>query len=123
MFESGPQLRKLVSNLSDDERIGLIFDAHTILIEILDEFFDGSRKVNTGEIAQLHLSTRHLIEELWGDDGLFEEIWGPYYCPFRSLYEITDGSQCNWTSRRKRLMKFHAFLAELYFVFGRRGRT
>lgn len=114
--------------LSYDEKIGLLYEAHAAMIELLDSYFGGYFSSWEREISDFHLRLRLLIEDLISDEEL-ARLKARYFCPFETLSGLEDptpflrvriGSD-KWKSSRRRLDSFQGTLTELHIRAGSPG--
>ena len=111
-----------------EEKIGLLYEAHAAMIDLLDCYFSLSSAGWQRDMSDIHLRLRLLIEDLISDEDL-ARLKLRYCCPFQTLAGLEDpfplfreqvGSD-RWKSSRRQLQSFQGKLTELHIRAGSPG--
>jgi hypothetical protein len=73
-----------VKPLSYEGKIGLLYEAHAAMIDLLHCYFSWSSGGWQKEMTDIHLHLRMLIEDLISDEDL-ARLKPRYFCPFETL--------------------------------------
>ena len=104
------------SSLTAKEEVGLLFESHSVMLELLGAVLGGGAYFifSTEDITTAHLHLRLLIEDLLNEDAL-SGLREYYFCPIESLHELTAESDIYWEyGDRRRIMEFHTRIAEVH---------
>jgi hypothetical protein len=103
-----------LKKLSYQDRVGLLFEAHSVLKNVLDVYFRRSGMDPGEDLTHIHLQLRVLIEEILAGPE-FKELEKSYHRPFKSLYNTGGAASYNWTyERRPKVDRFHARIIEAH---------